>query len=347
MRRAGGAGSQARPKTRSTPAAKIYSPTIPRSARRAPPKARPAIRNGRGGRPGRPRGRRVQPRGLRAAGDHARGPSARAAHARRRQSGAAHDRPISHRSRRRGRICQRRSWTGGARSSAPASAKSRPCSRVLQGFDPPGMCARDLAECLTLQLKDRDRFDPAMQALITRLDLLAKRDFAALKKICGVGDEDLADMIARDPPAQSEARSGFRVGAWCSRSCRTCSCGRAPTAAGWSNSIPTPCRSVLVNQTYYAEVSATTRRDNEKSYLCRMPAERHLAGARARPARPHHPQGRQRNRAPAGRLLRPRRRASCARSTSRPSPKRSACTNRRCRASPPTNTWRPTAASSS
>ena len=67
---------------------------------------------------------------------------------------------------------------------------------VLQSFDPPGICARDLAECLTLQLKDRDRFDPAMQALIARLDLLAKRDFTALKKICGVDDEDLADMIA-------------------------------------------------------------------------------------------------------------------------------------------------------
>ena len=53
---------------------------------------------------------------------------------------------------------------------------------ILQSFDPPGICARDLAECLTLQLKERNRFDPAMQALIARLDLLAKRDFAALKK---------------------------------------------------------------------------------------------------------------------------------------------------------------------
>ena len=50
---------------------------------------------------------------------------------------------------------------------------------ILQGFDPPGICARNLAECLTLQLKERDRFDPAMAALIGRLDLLAKRDFAA------------------------------------------------------------------------------------------------------------------------------------------------------------------------
>ena len=52
---------------------------------------------------------------------------------------------------------------------------------ILQTFDPTGICARDLAECLALQLKERDRFDPAMQALILRLDLVAKRDFAALK----------------------------------------------------------------------------------------------------------------------------------------------------------------------
>src|SRR6185369_6997468 len=67
---------------------------------------------------------------------------------------------------------------------------------ILQTFDPAGIGARSLAECLALQLKERDRFDPAMQALVGRLDLLAKRDLAALRRLCGVGDEDLADMIA-------------------------------------------------------------------------------------------------------------------------------------------------------
>jgi RNA polymerase sigma-54 factor len=67
---------------------------------------------------------------------------------------------------------------------------------ILQGFDPPGVCARNLTECLAIQLRERDRFDPAMAALVGRLDLLAKRDMAALRRICGVGDDDLADMIA-------------------------------------------------------------------------------------------------------------------------------------------------------
>ncbi len=65
-----------------------------------------------------------------------------------------------------------------------------------QGFDPTGLFARDLPECLAIQLIERDRYDPAMKALVGNLDLLAKRDFAALSKICGVGEEDLIDMLA-------------------------------------------------------------------------------------------------------------------------------------------------------
>jgi len=67
--------------------------------------------------------------------------------------------------------------------------------RLIQGFDPSGVGARDLTECLAIQLRERDRFDPAMQALVRRLDLLAKRDFAALRKICNVDEEDILDML--------------------------------------------------------------------------------------------------------------------------------------------------------
>jgi DNA-directed RNA polymerase specialized sigma54-like protein len=54
---------------------------------------------------------------------------------------------------------------------------------ILQGFDPPGVCARNLSECLTIQLKELDRFDPAMAALIAHLDLVARRDFSALRRL--------------------------------------------------------------------------------------------------------------------------------------------------------------------
>src|SRR5262249_5196573 len=58
------------------------------------------------------------------------------------------------------------------------------------------VCARNLTECLALQLRERDRYDPAMQALVAHLDLVAKRDLAALRRICGVDEEDLAEMLA-------------------------------------------------------------------------------------------------------------------------------------------------------
>ena len=66
---------------------------------------------------------------------------------------------------------------------------------LVQGLDPPGVGARSLAECLALQARAADRYDPAMARLIDNLDLLSKGRTTDLKRICGVDDEDLADMI--------------------------------------------------------------------------------------------------------------------------------------------------------
>jgi RNA polymerase sigma-54 factor len=66
---------------------------------------------------------------------------------------------------------------------------------IVHGLDPAGVGARSLAECLALQAKAADRYDPAMARLIDNLDLLSKGRTADLKRICGVDDEDLADMI--------------------------------------------------------------------------------------------------------------------------------------------------------
>jgi RNA polymerase sigma-54 factor len=66
---------------------------------------------------------------------------------------------------------------------------------VLQGFDPEGVCARNLAECLRIQLRERGRLNSAMKQLINHLDLVARRDFAALIKLCRVGLDELTKMI--------------------------------------------------------------------------------------------------------------------------------------------------------
>jgi RNA polymerase sigma-54 factor len=137
---------------------------------------------------------------------------------------------------------------------------------ILQGFEPSGVCARDLAECLTIQLREHDRYDPAMQAMIARLDLLARRDFTALKKICGVGDEDLADMIAEI--RRLNPKPGLAFGTAVVQPIVPDVFVRSSPDGGWivelnSDTLP----KVLVNQSYYSEVSATARRDTDKSYL--------------------------------------------------------------------------------
>jgi len=81
--------------------------------------------------------------------------------------------------------------------------------KLLQRLDPPGIFARDLAECLALQLAERDRLDPAMRALVDNLPLLARRDVQALKRLCGVDDEDLAQMIAEIKALNPRPASAF------------------------------------------------------------------------------------------------------------------------------------------
>lgn len=67
--------------------------------------------------------------------------------------------------------------------------------RQVQAFEPVGVGARDLAECIAIQAREADRYDPCMAAMIANLDLVAKGAFAQLKRLCHVDDEDLADMI--------------------------------------------------------------------------------------------------------------------------------------------------------
>jgi RNA polymerase sigma-54 factor len=78
---------------------------------------------------------------------------------------------------------------------AVAPARVESVLKRLQDFDPPGVFARSLAECLALQLADRDRLDAPMQRLLERLDLLAEGKHEALRRHCGVDSEKLAAMI--------------------------------------------------------------------------------------------------------------------------------------------------------
>lgn len=81
---------------------------------------------------------------------------------------------------------------------------------AVQTLEPTGVGARDLAECLALQAREADRYDPCMARLIDNLELLARGALPQLKRICRVDDEDLADMIAE--LRQFDPKPGSRFG---------------------------------------------------------------------------------------------------------------------------------------
>jgi RNA polymerase sigma-54 factor len=137
---------------------------------------------------------------------------------------------------------------------------------IVQSFDPTGVAARSLAECLALQAKEADRYDPAMARLIDNLDYLAKGNFSALKRICGVDDEDLGDMVrelrAYDPkPGCRFAGGSDRVEA------AVPDVFVARRGFGWAielNSATLP--RLLVNRRYYAELTGGADR-RSKAWL--------------------------------------------------------------------------------
>jgi RNA polymerase sigma-54 factor len=138
--------------------------------------------------------------------------------------------------------------------------------RVMQGFEPCGVFARDLRECLTLQLKEQDRCDPAMAAFIDNLHLLATHDLVALKRVARVSDEDLCDMIAE--VKRLNPKPGLRYGSSPSQPIVPDVLVRSLPDGSFhvelnSDTLPR----VLVNQSYYATVSKSAMRKEDKSYL--------------------------------------------------------------------------------
>jgi len=151
------------------------------------------------------------------------------------------------------------------RLGCPPARVERVLAR-LQEFDPPGVFARDLAECLALQLRDRDRLDPAMQALLANLPLLAARNAQALMRICRVDAEDLADMVAEiralDP------RPGTAFDAAPAQPVIPDILMRPQPEGGWLIELnPDTLPRVLINNRYYARVNRQARDKTEREYL--------------------------------------------------------------------------------
>ncbi|PWC92732.1 RNA polymerase factor sigma-54 [Azospirillum sp. TSO5] len=141
--------------------------------------------------------------------------------------------------------------------------------RVLaacQRFDPPGIFARSLKECLAIQLREKNRLDPAMAALLDNLELLAARNLPAIMKVCGVDAEDVADMVVdirklNPKPALAFDHTPAQL-------VTPDILMRANPGGGWLIDLnPDTLPRVLVNHRYFARISDSARNKADKEYI--------------------------------------------------------------------------------
>jgi RNA polymerase sigma-54 factor len=158
-----------------------------------------------------------------------------------------------------------------AEPAAIATAMGLPLEHVeavrgrMMRFDPPGLFARNLKECLTAQLADLNRLDPAMQTLLDNLDLLARRETRKLMALCGVDSEDLADMIG-----EIRALDPKPAATWDSQPAQLVIPDilmRAGPDGTWLIELnPITMPRVLVNERFYARVAPRARKE-ERVFL--------------------------------------------------------------------------------
>ena len=160
-----------------------------------------------------------------------------------------------------------------AEATGASAREAAEALALVQSLDPPGIAARSLEECIALQAKAADRYDPAMARLIANLELLARGRMADLKRICAVDDEDLADMVrelrAYDPKPGcrfvSKEPEAIVADVFVRR-----------TKDGWSvelNNAALP--RVLLNRRYHAELKAGARDKAARAWLGECVASAH------------------------------------------------------------------------
>ncbi|MBL4800395.1 MAG: RNA polymerase factor sigma-54 [Emcibacter sp.] len=137
---------------------------------------------------------------------------------------------------------------------------------IAQTMEPVGVFARDLKECLTLQQRNNDRFDPAMETLLDNLDRLAKRDYNSLMRLCKIDTEDLKDMI--EEIQALNPRPGLIFNTSVSQTVIPDVFIRKTTKGNWivelnSETLP----KVLFNNRYFAEIKSHTKGKEDKEYL--------------------------------------------------------------------------------
>jgi RNA polymerase sigma-54 factor len=141
---------------------------------------------------------------------------------------------------------------------------------LVQALDPTGVGARDLGECLALQAREADRYDPCMARLLDNLDLLGRGELARLKRLCGVDDEDFADMLGElrgyDP------KPGLRFGGGTAETIVPDVIVRETVdehgAPGWDIAInQATLPRLIVNRAYYVEMRGACVTKDARAWL--------------------------------------------------------------------------------
>lgn len=137
---------------------------------------------------------------------------------------------------------------------------------LITSFDPCGVGARDLKECLKLQLIDADRYDPTMQAFIDNIEMLAKSNLKGLIKATQADEEDVRDMIAE--VRALTPKPGYAYGGGTVQAVEPDVFIKQAQDGGWkvelnNDTLPR----ILVNQHYYAEIADASSDEQDKVYV--------------------------------------------------------------------------------
>ena len=136
----------------------------------------------------------------------------------------------------------------------------------LQGFEPTGVFARSLRECLELQLAEVGDLTSAMSAFLENLPLVARHDISGLVRACGVDRDEIAAMAAR--LKRLNPKPGLQYSSEIVQPVVPDVLVRPAPDGSWLVELNTDTLpKVLIDQRYYATVSRHARSGEEKTYL--------------------------------------------------------------------------------
>ena len=139
----------------------------------------------------------------------------------------------------------------------------------MKQFDPTGVFAADLQECLSLQLEEQGKLDEHSKILLQNLDMLASHDFDALAKKCDVNTTYLQDMIADIKALNPKPAADFDH-IIVQTAIPDVLMKKLPKhlGGGWRVELNTETLpKVLVNQEYYTQVAQNAKSKEDREYI--------------------------------------------------------------------------------